>query len=119
MVRAFLSLKETKYPAAYFTPGQCALLDMPNPHGYTLGERMLRAKGARRAVLITEERQHKARWFYLSFATGYEFLGAAIVRGHGFLTAIQAASDLNIDPGGGLPAVGPPAGRCRCCRHQR
>jgi len=34
-----ISLKETKYPAASFTPGQCALLDMPNPHGYTLGER--------------------------------------------------------------------------------
>ena len=95
-----ISLKETKYPAAYFTPGQCALLDMPNPHGYNLGERMRRAKGARRALLIAEERQHKARWFYLSFATGYAFLGAAIVRGHGFLTAIQAASDLNINPGG-------------------
>jgi hypothetical protein len=62
---------------------------MPNPHGYTLGERMRRAKGARRTVLIAEERQHKARWIYLSFATGYEFLGAAIVRGHGFLTAIS------------------------------
>jgi len=85
---------------AYFTPGQCALLDMPNPHGYTLGERMRRAKGARRALLIAEERQHRARWFYLSFATGYEFLGAAIVRGHGFLTAIQRASDLNINSGG-------------------
>jgi hypothetical protein len=35
-----ISLKEVKYPSAYFTPGQCALLDMPNPHGYTLGERM-------------------------------------------------------------------------------
>jgi hypothetical protein len=97
-----ISLKETKYPSAYFTPGQCALLDMPNPHGYTLGERMLRAKGARRALLIAEERQHKARRIYLSFATGYEFLGAAIVRGHGFLTAIQRASDLNINPGGGV-----------------
>jgi hypothetical protein len=95
-----ISLKEAKYPAAYFTPGQCALLDMPNPHGYNLGERMRRAKGARRALLIAEERQHKARWFYLSFATGYAFLGAAIVRGHGFLTVIQAASDLNINPGG-------------------
>jgi hypothetical protein len=95
-----ISLKEAKYPAAYFTPGQCALLDMPNPHGYNLGERMRRAKGACRAVLIAEERQQKARWFYLSFATGYAFLGAAIVRGHGFLTAIQAASDLNINPGG-------------------
>jgi len=63
--------------SAIVSPGGRALLDMPNPHGYTLGERMLRAKGARRAVLITEERQHKARWFYLSFATGYEFLGAA------------------------------------------
>jgi hypothetical protein len=63
---------------------------------------MRRAKGARRALLIAEERQHKARWIYLSFATGYEFLGAAIVRGHGFLTAIQRASDLNINPGGGV-----------------
>ena len=97
-----ISLKEAKYPVAYFTPGQCALLDMPNPHGYTLGERMRRAKGARLALLIAEERQHKARWFYLSFATGYEFLGAAIVRGHGFLTAIQHASDLNINPAGGV-----------------
>ena len=95
-----ISPKEAKYPLAYFTPGQCALLDMPNPHGYTLGERMRRAKGARCALLIAEERQHKARWFYLSFATGYEFLGAAIVRGHGFLTSIQRASDLNINPGG-------------------
>jgi hypothetical protein len=68
----------------------------------TLGERMLRAKGARRALLIAEERQHKARRFYLSFATGHAFLGAAIVRGHGFLTAIQRASDLNINPGGGV-----------------
>jgi hypothetical protein len=57
------------------SPGQFALLDRPNPHGYTLGERMLRAEGARRALLIAEERQQKARWFYLSFATGYEFLG--------------------------------------------
>ena len=97
-----ISLKEAKYPAAYFTPGQWAILDMPNPYGYTLGERMRRAKGSRRAVLIAEERQHKARWFYLSFATGYAFLGAAIVRGHGFLTAIQRASDLNINPGGGV-----------------
>jgi hypothetical protein len=97
-----ISLQETKYPSAYFTPGQCALLDMPNPYGYTLGERMLRAKGARRALLIAEERQQKARWFYLSFATGYAFLGAAIVRGHGFLTAIQCASDLNINPDGGV-----------------
>ena len=32
-----ISLKETKYPAGYFTPGQCALLDMPNPHGYPSG----------------------------------------------------------------------------------
>jgi hypothetical protein len=97
-----ISLKETKYPAGYFTPGQCALLDMPNPHGYTLGERMRRAKGARLALLIAEERQHKARWFYLSFATGYAFLGAAIVRGYGFLTAIQRATDLNINPDGGV-----------------
>jgi hypothetical protein len=61
---------------------------------------MRRAKGARRALLIAEERQHKACWIYLSFATGYAFLGGAIVRGHGFLTAIQRASDLNINPGG-------------------
>jgi len=63
---------------------------------------MPRAKGARRALLIAEERQQKARWFYLSFAIGYEFLGAAMIQGHGFLTAIQCASDLNINPGGGV-----------------
>ena len=32
-----ISLKEAKYPAAYFTPGQWAILDMPNPHGYPSG----------------------------------------------------------------------------------
>jgi hypothetical protein len=97
-----ISMRETKYPSGYLTPGQCALLDMPNPHGYTLGERMRRAKGARRALLIAEERQQKACWFYLGFAIGCAFLGAAIVRGHGFLTAIQRASDLNISPGGSV-----------------
>ena len=54
----------SNYPAAYFTPGQCAVLDMPNPHGYTLGERMLRAKGARRALLIDLEKVYRPpnRW---------------------------------------------------------
>jgi hypothetical protein len=55
-----------------------------------------------RAFEKSFQRQQKSRWIYLSFATGFAFLGAAIVRGHGFLTAIQRASDLNINPGGGV-----------------
>jgi len=55
---------------------------------------------AKRARLIDEEHHHTARWHYLSFATDCEFLGAAIVRAHGVITATQRAADLGINPGG-------------------
>jgi hypothetical protein len=66
----------------------------------TEGDRMLRSRGGRRARLLAEERRHSLGWFYLSFATGHEFLGAAIVWAHGLLTAVERASDLGINPGG-------------------
>jgi hypothetical protein len=67
---------------------------------WTLGEGRLMAKGARRAALIAEENRHAARWHYLSFADDTGFLGGVIVRSYGFLTAIQRATDLGINPGG-------------------
>jgi hypothetical protein len=73
----------------------------------TEGERMLRSRGANRARLIAEERRHSPGWFYLSFATDYEFLGAAVVRAQGFLTAVQRASGLGINPGGDVVCQGP------------
>jgi hypothetical protein len=66
----------------------------------TLGERWLMAKGARRAAVIAVEHRHAARWHYLSFADDTCFLGGVIVRSCGFLTAIQRATDLGINPGG-------------------
>jgi hypothetical protein len=66
----------------------------------TLGERELMAKGARRAAIIAEEHRRAARWHYLSFADDTGFLGGVIVRSYGFLTAIQRATDLGINPGG-------------------
>jgi hypothetical protein len=68
---------------------------------------MLRSRGAKRARLIAEERIHSPSWFYLSFATDYEFLGAAVVRAQGFLTAVQRASNLGINPRGDVMCQGP------------
>lgn len=58
------------------------------------------AKGARGAAIIAEEHRHAARWHYLSFADDTGFLGGVIVRSYGFLTVIQRATDLGINPGG-------------------
>src|ERR1039457_704740 len=71
----------------------------------TEGERMLRSRGAKRTCLIAEERRHSPRWFYLSFATDYEFLGAAIARANGLLTAVQRTTDLGINPGGEVMCI--------------
>jgi hypothetical protein len=49
---------------------------------------------------IAQEGLRSLGWFYLSFATKYQFRGAAIVWAHGVLTAIKRASDLGINPGG-------------------
>ena len=75
--------------------------NLPGKHpDRTLGERQLMAKGTRRAAIIAEERQHAARRHYLSFADEGGFRGGVIVRSYGFLTAIQRATDLGINPGG-------------------
>ena len=66
----------------------------------TLGERWLMARGAHRAAIISEEHRHSARWHLLSFADDTCFLGGVIVRSYGFLTSIQRATDLGINPGG-------------------
>jgi hypothetical protein len=58
------------------------------------------AKGTRRAAIIAEEHRHAARWHYLSFADDTGFRGGVIVRAYGFLTAVQRATDLGINPGG-------------------
>jgi hypothetical protein len=84
-------------------PGRRPVSNLPPKGKYpdrTLGERRLMAKGARRAALIAEEHRHAARWHYLSFADDEGFLGGVIVRSYGFLTAIQRATDLGINPGG-------------------
>ena len=47
---------------------------------------------------LREERQQPRRWFYLSFVDNYGFLGAAVVRAQGELTAIQRTKDLGIYP---------------------
>jgi hypothetical protein len=49
---------------------------------------------------IAEELTHAPRWHYLSFANNEAFLGAAIVRAHGIVTAVERARKLAIYPGG-------------------
>ena len=70
------------------------------PHNIPDGQRLLNSRSGRRARLIADERQLSLGWFYLSYASDHKFLGAAIVWAHGFLTAVQSASKLGIDPGG-------------------
>jgi hypothetical protein len=53
-----------------------------------------------RQRMIAEERRHRPRWHFLSFADSTRFRGGAIVRAHGFLTAVERATDLGINPGG-------------------
>jgi hypothetical protein len=79
----------------------------PDPHNPglarrdpTVEERVLGSCGPERAQRVADERKQSPGWFYLSFATQDEFLGAAIVRAHGILTAVQRASELGIYPGG-------------------
>jgi len=58
------------------------------------------AESQTRLRLIAEERRHTPRWHFLSFADGTRFLGGAIVRSHGFLTAVERATALGLNPGG-------------------
>ena len=47
---------------------------------------------------LDEERKSTAQWHYLSFACPYGFLGAAIVRAHGRISAEQRVRDLGFYP---------------------
>ena len=47
---------------------------------------------------VRREQKQPRRWFHLSFINNRGFLGAAIVRAHGELTAIQVTRDLGICP---------------------
>ena len=47
---------------------------------------------------VRREQKQPRRWFHLSFINSRGFLGAAIVRAHGELTAIQVTRDLGICP---------------------
>jgi hypothetical protein len=58
------------------------------------------AVGGSRAGRKIADRRQPPGWFYLSFATPTEFLGAAIVQGHGLYTARLRATELGIHPGG-------------------
>jgi len=51
---------------------------------------------ARRGELIAEELKQPIGWYFLSFTTDHKFAGAAIVRGHGTLTAYQRAYSLGL-----------------------
>lgn len=53
---------------------------------------------SRRAAQIAEERRCYPRWWFLSFASDTAFLGAAIVRAQGILTAIERCGILGFKP---------------------
>lgn len=55
-----------------------------------------RIRPLRCARVVAAERQRPIGWYYLSFAGEAAYLGSAIVRAHGILTAIQRATDLGI-----------------------
>ncbi len=54
----------------------------------------------RKAEALARERKQPESLFYLSFASGTGFLGAAVVRAHAILTAVQRCDELGINPGG-------------------
>jgi hypothetical protein len=71
---------------------------MPAPHRCV--HRSVARRVGRRAALLAEERKQPLGWHYLSFANNTGFLGGAIVRGRGILTAIERCDKLGINPGG-------------------
>jgi len=62
---------------------------------------------------MAEEGRRVPGWFYLSFAHGQGFLGAAIVWAHGVLTAVKRAADLGLNPGGEVVCCAIPPGNVR------
>jgi hypothetical protein len=62
--------------------------------------RLPKLKRPSRSKAAIAERKVPLEWYYLSFATDSEFLGAAIVEAHGEVTATERATKLGINPGG-------------------
>lgn len=60
---------------------------------------------ARRAHLIKEESAKPERWWWLSFAGEKGFLGAVIVRARGFVTALEFARLMELNPGGEVRGI--------------
>ncbi len=54
----------------------------------------------RHVAMIDRERKNPPGWWYLSFAEPGNWLGAIIVQGQGFATALDRANRLGINPGG-------------------
>jgi hypothetical protein len=67
---------------------------------------------ARTVHLMDQETTGPVGWYWLSFCDnkrpeGEQFLGAAMVRAHGVLTASHVAWALGCNPGGEMACVGP------------
>lgn len=70
---------------------------------------------ARRVHLIEQEMMEPAGWYWLSYCDpskprGKQFLGVAVVRAHGVVTAAQRAWKLKINPGGEMVCYDLPDG---------
>jgi hypothetical protein len=59
----------------------------------------------RRAELLAEERNNECRWFWLSFADKAGFRGGCFVFAPGFMTAVERARALELNPGGEVVGV--------------
>ena len=70
------------------------------------------AKRARAEELLAEEAKTPLAWWWLSFCDagrpeGSQFLGACLVKAHGFFGATLVARALGCNPGGECKGVGP------------
>jgi hypothetical protein len=50
--------------------------------------------------LVAEEAKQPEEWLYLSFVSDHKFLGAIVMKGHGFVSVVQRCHALGINPGG-------------------
>ena len=67
----------------------------------------------KRDELIAQEASEPEQWWWLSFADpklpkGTQFLGVALIRASGFVTATFYANMLNLNPGGEIQGMGIP-----------
>jgi hypothetical protein len=64
-----------------------------------------RSLKARADELLLEESQRPEMWWWLSFADDEGFLGGVLTRARGFLSAVQKARNLGINPGGEVQGI--------------